>query len=218
MVGDWRQDFAATVAAGIPHGCETLAPGVNLSGPAGVHPSCLYVCREAAVGDDESFRAFVQRQWGPLVRTAFLLTGDRGHAEDLVQAALEKTHRRWDRVSTMDAPVAYVRRAMVNTATSWRRRRRFSEVPLLGFDGAAADPYAPVDQRQQILAALRRLPPRMRAVLILRYFEDLAEADVAHALGCSIGSVKSQASRGLDRLRAHLGPNDAALDTALQRS
>lgn len=112
------------------------------------------------MGDDESFRVFVQRQWGPLVRTAFLLTGDRGHAEDLVQAALEKTHRRWDRVSAMDAPVAYVRRA----------------------------------------------------------FEDLAEADVAHALGCSIGSVKSQASRGLDRLRAQLGPTGTALDTALQRS
>jgi RNA polymerase sigma-70 factor (sigma-E family) len=150
------------------------------------------------------FREFVERQWAPLLRTAYLLTGDRGHAEDLVQAALEKTHRRWDRVSMMEAPVAYVRKAMVNTATSWRRRRRFSEVPLVAGDGPLDDPYGGIDQRQQVLAALRRLPPRMRAVLVLRYFEDLSEADIADALGCSVGSVKSQASRGLQRLRSEM--------------
>ena len=138
--------------------------------------------------DDDEFRAFVEQQWAPLVRTAYLLTGDRGHAEDLVQAALEKTHRRWGRVSQMAAPVAYVRRAMVNTAISWRRRRRFSEVPLLAADGPAADPYDPVDQRQQVIAALRTLPPRMRAVLVLRYFADLGEAEVAETLGCSVGT------------------------------
>ena len=164
------------------------------------------------------FRDFVERQWAPLLRTAYLLTGDRGHAEDLVQAVLEKTHRRWDRVSTMDAPVAYVRKAMVNTATSWRRRRRVSEVPLLAGDGPASDPYSRIDQRQQVLAGLRRLPPRMRTVLVLRYFEDLSEADVADALGCSVGSVKSQASRGLDRLRGHLADHETAMTTALQGS
>jgi RNA polymerase sigma-70 factor (sigma-E family) len=171
-----------------------------------------------AVGDDD-FRAFVERQWGPLTRTAYLLTGDRGYAEDLVQAALEKTHRKWDRVARMDAPVAYVRRAMVNTAVSWRRRRRVSEVPLLaGDDAAGTDPYGRIEQRQQVLAALRKLPPRMRAVLVLRYFEDLSESDIADALGCSIGTVKSQASRGLDRLRTHLDPADVVLNTALQGS
>ena len=171
------------------------------------------------MGDDD-FRAFVERQWGPLTRTAYLLTGDRGYAEDLVQAALEKTHRKWDRVARMDSPVAYVRRAMVNTAVSWRRRRRVSEVPLLtGDDQAGADPYGRVEQRQQVLAALRELPPRMRAVLVLRYFEDLSESDIADALGCSVGTVKSQASRGLDRLRAHLGPTGTTLTTtALQGS
>ena len=155
---------------------------------------------------DDGFRAFVEQQWGPLVRLAYLLTGDRGHAEDLVQAALEKTHRKWSRVSRMDAPLAYVRRVMVNTATSWRRRRRVGEVPLLVTDGPAADPYGPVEQRQQVVAALRTLPPRMRAVLVLRYFADLSEADVAEALGCSVGTVKSQASRGLDRLRTEIAP------------
>ena len=163
----------------------------------------------------DDFRAFVQQHWAPLMRTAYLLTGDRGYAEDLVQSALEKTHRRWSRVSTMDAPVAYVRRAMVNTATSWRRRRRVSEVPLLLTDAPAGDPYAPIDQRQQMLAALRTLPPRTRAVLVLRYFADLSEAETAETLGCSVGSVKSQASRGLARLRDQIEP---AIDTALQRS
>ncbi|MCX4472445.1 RNA polymerase sigma-E factor [Micromonospora sp. MW-13] len=157
--------------------------------------------------DDEQFRLFVQRQWGPLLRTAYLLTGDRGTAEDLAQSALEKTHRRWGRVLRRDAPEVYVRRVMVNTAISWRRRRRPLEVPLLTSDSAPTpDAYAQVEQRQLLLTALRRLPPRTQAVLVLRYFEDLSEADTARVLGCSIGSVKSQASRGLARLRVEFAP------------
>ncbi|GIG87918.1 SigE family RNA polymerase sigma factor [Plantactinospora endophytica] len=157
--------------------------------------------------DDEQFRLFVQRQWGSLVRTAYLLTGDRGTSEDLAQSALEKTHRRWDRVLRRDAPEVYVRRVMVNTAISWRRRRRLLEVPLLTSDSALTrDAYAQVEERQLLLAALRRLPPRTQAVLVLRYFEDLSEADTAEVLGCSVGSVKSQASRGLARLRAEFSP------------
>ena len=158
--------------------------------------------------DDEDFRVFVQQWWAPFVRTAYLLTGDRGHAEDLVQSALEKTHRKWGRVRTMAAPEAYVRRAVINTAVSWRRRRRVTEVTLLPGDTDAASPdeFRRVDQRQQVVAALRQLPPRMRAALVLRYFEDLSEADVARALGCSVGTVKSQLSRGLDRLRGQVDP------------
>ncbi|MEV4620033.1 SigE family RNA polymerase sigma factor [Asanoa sp. NPDC049573] len=149
--------------------------------------------------DDERFRLFVRAQWGPLTRTAYLLTGDRGTAEDLVQSALEKTHRRWARI---ESPEVYVRRVMVNTATSWWRRRRPVEVPLLATDTAPTpDDYLRVEQRQQLLVALRQLPPRTQAVLVLRYFEDLSEADTARVLGCSVGSVKSQASRGLARLR-----------------
>ncbi|MGW5670919.1 SigE family RNA polymerase sigma factor [Micromonospora sp. NPDC003776] len=153
--------------------------------------------------DDDQFRLFVQRQWGPLLRTAYLLTGDRGTAEDLVQSALEKTHRRWGRVLRRDAPEVYVRRVMVNTAISWRRRRRPLEVPLLTSDSAPVpDPYGQVEQRELLLVALRRLPRRTQAILTLRYLEDLSEADTAAALGCSVGAVKSQASRGLARLRA----------------
>lgn len=157
--------------------------------------------------DDDSFRVFVERNWNSLVRTAYLLTGDRGYAEDLVQSALEKTHRKWQRVGVMDAPAAYVRRAMVNTAISWRRRRRLPEVPLFGAESTAtADPYHRVDQRDHVLSALRRLPPKMRAVLVLRYFEDLDDAAIADAMNCSVGTVKSQASRGLARLRDQVAP------------
>ncbi|MEV4134735.1 SigE family RNA polymerase sigma factor [Dactylosporangium sp. NPDC049742] len=164
---------------------------------------------------DDGFRAFVTAQWGPLTRTAFLLTGDRGAAEDLVQSVLEKAHRRWSRILRSDAPEVYVRRAMVNTAISWRRRKRFAEVPLLPADDTPADDqYGRVDDRQQLLAALRRLPPRTRAILVLRYFEDLSEADVAAVLGCSTGSVKSQASRGLARLRDHVVPTSLQEDPA----
>lgn len=159
-------------------------------------------------GEDEQFRVFVRQQWNPLLRTAYLLTGDRGTAEDLVQSALEKTHRRWGRIRRQDAPEVYVRRVMVNTATSWWRRRRPLEVPLLPTDTAPApDAYAQVEQREQLLAALRRLPPRTQAILVLRYFEDLSEADTAGILGCSVGAVKSQASRGLARLRVQFTEN-----------
>ena len=153
--------------------------------------------------EDEQFRLFVRQQWGPLLRTAYLLTGDRGTAEDLVQAALEKTHRRWARILRRDAPEDADRRVMINTATSWWRRRRPIEVPLLASDVVPApDAYRQVEQRQQLVAAIRQLPRRTQAVLVLRYLEDRSEAETAQILGCSIGSVKSQASRGLARLRA----------------
>ncbi|GAA3247740.1 SigE family RNA polymerase sigma factor [Dactylosporangium siamense] len=167
--------------------------------------------------DDDGFRAFVTAQWEPLTRTAYLLTGDRGAAEDLVQSVLEKSHRRWGRIVRSDAPEIYVRRAMVNTAISWRRRRRVVEVPLLAADAApAADQYDRADTRQQLLVALRKLPPRTRAILVLRYFEDLSEADIAQVLGCSTGSVKSQASRGLARLRDHVDPYPGNAPARLQ--
>lgn len=122
--------------------------------------------------DDETFRDFVVRQWEPLSRTAYLLTRDRGLAEDLVQAALEKTHRHWRRIERADSPEVYTRRVMINTAISWRRRRRWAEVPLLPSDegrpGGQADRYGQVDNREVLLRALRRLPPRTRAAFTRR--------------------------------------------------
>ena len=167
--------------------------------------------------DDERFRLFVEKQWGPLTRTAYLLTGDRGNAEDLVQSALEKVHRHWGRIQRTDAPEVYARRVIVNTAISWRRRRRVVEVPLLATDATVApDPYVQAESRHQLLVALRRLPPKTRAILVLRYFEDMSEADIGRVLGCSVGAVKSQASRGLARLRAHVDPTPASVGTGLK--
>ncbi len=155
-------------------------------------------------GSEAGFADFVER-WSPaLLRVAFLLTGDRGLAEDLLQTALLKTSRRWSRIADQQAAYPYVRRVLVTTSASWRRRRRVGEVltDRLPEQSAAGGDPAP----GRAVAALEALPPRMRAVIVLRYYEDLSEADTAAALGCSVGSVKSQASRGLARLRVELSP------------
>lgn len=155
-------------------------------------------------GSDADFADFVER-WSPaLLRVAYLLTGDRWSAEDLLQTALLKTSRRWTGIADHQAAYPYVRRVLVTTQASWLRRRRVTEVLI---DQLPDDHTAPGDPGAvpgRALAALEVLPPRMRAVIVLRYYEDLSEADTAAALGCSIGSVTSQASRGLARLRVEL--------------
>jgi RNA polymerase sigma-70 factor (sigma-E family) len=158
-------------------------------------------------GAEEEFRLFVQARWPALVRTAFLLTGDRGRAEDLVQQVLVKVHRRWTHIAHAESPYAYTRAALANESASWWRRKRVAEslgdLPVHA-DRAAGDAYAAYDTRDELVRAVLGLPPRMRAVVVLRYFDDLSEADTAAALGMSVGSVKSQASRGLERLRTVL--------------
>lgn len=155
-----------------------------------------------AVRFDDDFADFVDR-WSPaLLRVAFLLTSDHGLAEDLLQTALMKTSRRWRHLADRDHAYSYVRRVLVTTHTSWHRRRRPHEVlidrlPDLADTGSAPEPSGLGDA----LHALDELPPRMRAVIVLRFYEDLSEAETAVALGCSVGSVKSQSSRGLTRLR-----------------
>jgi RNA polymerase sigma-70 factor (sigma-E family) len=148
------------------------------------------------------FQEFVEIRYGDLLRTAYLLTGTREAAEDLLQGALLTTMRHWRRVTD---PVSYVRRAMVNQRTSlWRRigsREWLTDRPP---DRRAPDETAAREDRDALLAALARLPVRMRAVLVLRYWEDLSETQTAALLGCSVGTVKSQASRGLTRLRGVL--------------
>lgn len=164
--------------------------------------------------DDDTFRDFVTRQWGPLSRTAYLLTRDRALAEDLVQSALEKTHRHWRRIERVDSPEVYTRRVMVNMAISSRRRRKWAEVPLVPSDEpGGTDSYGQVDNREMLLRAMRRLSPRTQAILVLRYFEDRSEAEIAQVLSCSTGSVKSQASRGIARLRALLGQEEPETTT-----
>jgi RNA polymerase sigma-70 factor (sigma-E family) len=158
----------------------------------------------------DEFTEFVRGRSTALLRTAVLLAGgDRGHAEDLLQGVLERMYVRWDRIS--GAPEAYARRALVNAATNrWRGRRRRPELPLAEDRPAPADGPAAVDLRDALVRALLTLPPRQRAVLVLRYFDDMTEADVADLLDCSVGTVKSQASRGLARLRAEAGHLDPA--------
>jgi len=176
-----------------------------------------------AVDDDEAdtesngnrleaeFREFVAMRWTALLRTAYLLTGDHDRAEDLVQGALVRMHRHWPKVLAKDdgsqwrAPEAYVRKTMVNLNTDWWRRLGSRERPsgiLPGGDRpSSADAYAEMEIREDLWVELRALPPKMRAALVLRYFEDLSEAETAEILGCSIGTVKSQCSRGLARLQ-----------------
>ncbi|NUT03876.1 MAG: SigE family RNA polymerase sigma factor [Hamadaea sp.] len=155
---------------------------------------------------EDGFREFVEARYVELLRIAYLLTGSAHEAEDLVQNALVRTMRAWSRV---EEPMPYVRRVMVNQHISvWRRVRRRELVTASPPDTAFADTADAVTQRHAVRDALRSLPPRTRAVVVLRYLRDMSEAEVAAALGCSLGNVKSHASRGLARLRAVLDPVD----------
>jgi RNA polymerase sigma-70 factor (sigma-E family) len=153
--------------------------------------------------DEEDFRAFVAARSAALLSFAHVLTGDRRDAEDLVQTALAATALAWHRIRRRDSPEGYVRRAIVNTHLNARRRRPWREQPAAQPPDAAA-PYLAedgVDDRDAMWRVLATLPPRQRAVLVLRYYEDLPEAGIAELLGCSRGTVKSQAAKALDRLR-----------------
>lgn len=146
--------------------------------------------------------AFVRGAQGSLLQLAWLLTGDVHRAEELVQDTLVRSYGAWPRIRHGD-PFAYTRRVLVNAKIdSWRRRRNERLVERAPDpDGAAPDLTAGVDHRLAVVAALRTLSPRERAVLVLRYLVDLSEADTADELGVSVGTVKSTASRALAKLR-----------------
>ncbi|MGW3075684.1 SigE family RNA polymerase sigma factor [Kitasatospora sp. NPDC001132] len=156
---------------------------------------------------EPDFEAFAATRWRRLVRTAYLLTGDHHEAEDVVQATFAKVFRNWSRISRLDEPDAYVHRALVNNNLSRHRRRRVRQllVPVLPDRASTAGSggHREVEERSVLLQALAELPQRQRAVVVLRYWEDMSERQVADVLGCSPGNVKSQASRGLAKLRAH---------------
>lgn len=171
-----------------------------------------------------AFDEFVAESAGSLLRTAYLVTGDAGHAEDLVQETLFKVARRWSRVGSMEHPRAYARRVLVNRALDDAKRRarhraelaepsllagpvppaRAAEVPR----GGGAD----VDDRLELIRALGALAPRQRAVLVLRYFDDLSESEVASTLRCSVGTVKSTSSRALQKMRVLVRDREAAAE------
>lgn len=155
--------------------------------------------------EKRAFERFVAESSDRLVRTAYLLCGDRGHAEDLVQTALLRTARRWGRARRQ--PEAYARRVVVNlTKDRWRDLARRPSETAMGDTEVAITVTDGVADRDQLLRAARALPEGQRAVLVLRYFDDLSIEDTARALGCTTGSVKSQTARALSRLRAALTP------------
>jgi RNA polymerase sigma-70 factor (sigma-E family) len=151
----------------------------------------------------DGFALFVEARQRALQRTAWLLTGDWALAEDLVQTALARSWPRWERIKRRDDPVVYVHRVMVNTWASWNRRRWRGEWPSAAVPDSQApgDMAAEVAVRLAVQRALGSLTDRQRAVLVLRVFDDLSEAQVAQVLGCAIGTVKSTMARAVTRLR-----------------
>lgn len=151
---------------------------------------------------DAEFREFVGTRGRALLRSAYLLTGNLADAEDLVQSALAKTYQAWERIEDRKALDGYVRRAIVNTHISWWRRRRLDEYPTDDIpDQPAADTSGNSELHDTLQRAIDKLPQRMRAAVVLRYFEDMSEAEVADILGVSQGTVKSTVSRAVAKLR-----------------
>jgi len=151
-----------------------------------------------------SFEDFARARSGSLLRTALLLTGQRAEAEDLVQIALERAYRHWPRICRSEGPERYVRKILARaSAERWRRLARRPEraMPAAEHGPVEQDRTNEIADRDYLLRALAALPPRQRAVVVLRYFDDLSEAETAQMLGCSLGTVKSQTARGLARLR-----------------
>jgi RNA polymerase sigma-70 factor (sigma-E family) len=177
----------------------------NAADPAGERPRT-----GSARIDDPAFRDYVTARSRALHRTAFLLTGNAADAEDLVQSALAKTYLAWDKIEDRAAIDGYVRKAMVNTHISWWRRRRLDEFPTDEIpDQAVADHSVSSDMQETLRRAVDRLPQRMRAAVMLRFYDDMTEAEVAEVLGVSLGTVKSTVSRAVAKLRidAELQPD-----------
>jgi RNA polymerase sigma-70 factor (sigma-E family) len=160
------------------------------------------VARERA-----AFAEFVAARSGALHRAAYLMVGDVGLAQDLVQEALTKTYVAWPRLRDPANAEAYTRKAITTTAITWFRKKSwYGERPAEFVpEGAAAGHADAVAVRSTLMGALAQLPPRQRAVVVLRYYEDLTEAQTAAVLGCAVGTVKSQGSAALGKLRDLMG-------------
>jgi RNA polymerase sigma-70 factor (sigma-E family) len=155
----------------------------------------------------DPFAEFVSTRYLSLVRYGTLLTGDPGHGEDLAQDALVKAYRAWRRLHPTGNPEAYTRQVMVRAA--WRARRRLwrREIPTIAApELPGPDAYEARDLAQAVLTALRALPAGQRVVLVLRYWAEMTEQEIAAAVGCSVGTVKSRASRAMETLRRSDGP------------
>jgi RNA polymerase sigma-70 factor (sigma-E family) len=160
---------------------------------------------------DESFVEFVSARWARLYRTACVLTLDPATAEDVLQIAMEKTYLHWHRVRRMDDPAAYVRKVMVNAAISSRQRpwRRVESPRDVLPERPLPEAESGVEEHTALWPLVCALPERQRAVVVLRYYEDLTERETAEVLGCSVGTVKSQAHDAIRALRRGLGQPQA---------
>lgn len=171
------------------------------------------VVPQAPSSMEDEFREFVTARSAALLRTAYLLAGDWATAEDLLQTALTKTYLAWKRLGQIDAVEPYARRVLVNTATSWWRRRWHGERPTEVLpERAAVDRLDEQLDRDVLWKHVKALPTRQRAVLVLRFYEDMSEAQTAALLNISPGTVKSQSSRALSTLRQRLAAEGVNAD------
>jgi RNA polymerase sigma-70 factor (sigma-E family) len=170
----------------------------TVGGPMGAEEAAASDSRRVVTvaADRAAFESFVAARSKPLLRSALLLTHDHHLAEDLLQTSLSKAWQSWSRIHS--EPEAYVRKILFNTYAKWWRRRWNAELPIADLPESAT---TPPETTHEIRAAIARLPRRQRAVIVLRYYEDLTEAETARVLDCSLGTVKSQASRALAKLR-----------------
>lgn len=170
---------------------------------------------------DDGFDRFMAERWPRVLRSAYLLTGDRYDAEDLAQAAFERACAAWGRVRRAENPDAYLQRVLVNCHRGRFRKRRVPEYSVaavpegLRMVGDHADAHG---ERDLLMTALNDLSPGQRAVIVLRFYEDLTEAQAADVLRCSVGTIKSQTAKALARLRRHgqileLAPTAGAAST-----
>jgi RNA polymerase sigma-70 factor (sigma-E family) len=162
-------------------------------------------------GDASGFAELVSARSPALYRTAYVVVGDHQLAQDLLQEALVKAYVAWPRLRDTAKAEAYVRRTIVTTAISWRRRRSFHERPVEQVPDAATDETDRLATHDVLWEQVCTLPPRQRAALVLRYYEDLSESETADLMGCSVGTVKSQVSDALAKLRERVGADSGVL-------
>ncbi len=162
--------------------------------------------------DEAAFRDFVTARSRALLRTAYLLTGDQGDAEDAVQAMLGRVYQSWPKIRHQEAAESYCRRALVREVSSWRRRRRVTHVLTADLPEQPTQGTEASEASEDLKKALLELPMKQRAVVVLRYYADMSEAEVANALDISPGSVKQHTHRALAKLREALGSKQSLIE------
>jgi len=202
-----RRDRGATRATSAEHAIVEISQGLDRDARA--------QAREGCMENDALFAQFVREQTATLLRSAYLLTGSSAAAEDLVQETFLRLFPKWDRVLAADVPIAYVRRSLVNGFLNQRRKPSSRELIIdeLPERVDGRDIGADVTNRDLVWRLLTGLPDRQRAALVMRFFEDLADDDIARYLGCRLGTVRSLISRGLAALREQT-LRESALDPA----